>query len=54
MAVVIDASKYSVKVVLLHNGNIYPSIRIAHSVTLKETQENLRFILDNIQYDNHK
>ena len=50
----IDASKYSIKAVLLHNGNIYPSIPIAHSVTLKETHENLRFILDNIQYDNHK
>ena len=50
----IDASKYSIKAVFLNNGNIYPSIPIAHSVTPKETHENLRFILDNIQYDNHK
>ena len=50
----IDASKYSIKAVLLHNGNIYPSVPIAHSVTLKETYENLRFILDSIQYDDHK
>ena len=31
----IDARKYSIKAVLLHNGNIYPSIPIDHSVTLK-------------------
>ena len=50
----IDASKYSIKAVLLHNGNRYPSIPIVHSMTLKKTYENLRFILDSIQYDYHK
>lgn len=33
----IDASKYSLKAVLLHYGNIQPSILIAHSVVMKET-----------------
>ena len=28
----IDSSKQSLKAVLLHNGNVYPSISIAHSV----------------------
>ena len=32
----IDASKYSVEAVLLHNGNTYPSVPAAHSVTLRE------------------
>ena len=28
----IDSSKRSLKAVLLHNGNVYPSIPVAHSV----------------------
>ena len=33
----IDSSKESLKAVLLHNGNIHPSIPVAHAVKLKET-----------------
>ncbi|KAI6653957.1 hypothetical protein LOD99_3133 [Oopsacas minuta] len=33
---------------------IYPSIPIAHSVAPKESYGNMRFILDSIQYDDHK
>ena len=35
----IDSSKQSLKAVLLHNGNVYPSIPIAHSVRMKEDRE---------------
>lgn len=33
----IDLSKYSLKAVVFHNGNIHPSLPIAHSVVMKET-----------------
>ena len=32
-----DSSKARLKAVLLHNGNIHPSIPVAHAVQLKET-----------------
>ena len=32
----IDSSKRSLKAVLLHNGNVYPSIPIAHSVQMRK------------------
>ena len=50
----IDASLYSTKAVLLHNGNSLPSIPIAHSVVLKETYDNINFILQCIKYNEHK
>jgi hypothetical protein len=37
--------KFSLKVVLLHNGNIHPSIPIAHSVHMKETYKNMDLLL---------
>jgi hypothetical protein len=33
----VDSSKFSLKAVLLHNGNIHPSMPIAHYVHMKET-----------------
>ena len=42
----IDAYLYSIKAVLLHIGNVLPSFPTGHSVTLKETSENLTFIVD--------
>lgn len=50
----IDSSKRSLKAVLLHNGNKYASIPIAHSVHLKERYENLKLLLDKIKYDDHE
>ena len=50
----IDASLSSIKAVLLHTGNVLPSIPIAHSVTLRETYGNLAFILDRIKYKVHQ
>lgn len=49
----IDSSKSSLKVVLLHNGNKYPSIPIAHSVILKERYEKSNTILSKIGYNAH-
>jgi hypothetical protein len=32
----IDSSKVGLKAVLLHNGNKYPSVPLAHAVNMKE------------------
>lgn len=50
----IDSNKTSLKAVLLHNGNRYASVPIAHSVHMKETYENLKIMLDNIMYSEHQ
>lgn len=50
----IDSSKRSLKAVLLHNGNMKPSIPIAHSVHLHESYENLELLLRAIAYERHK
>ena len=49
----IDSSKYSLNVVLLHNGNPLGSVPIAHSTILKETYDAVKFVLLNIKYDEH-
>ena len=50
----INSSKRRLKVVLLHNGNVFASIPVGYSVHLKERYENLEFILDKINYEDHK
>ena len=50
----LDSSKRSLKAVLLHNGNIKPSVPIAHSVHLKESYERIEILLDAIQYNEYK
>jgi len=37
----IDSSKVSLKVVLLHNGNRFPSIPWAHAANMKESYESI-------------
>ncbi|KAI6647085.1 hypothetical protein LOD99_8922 [Oopsacas minuta] len=49
----IDSSKRSLKVVLVHNGNLKPGVPIAHSVYLRETFVNLQEVLEAIQYRTH-
>ena len=49
----IDSSKRSLKAVLLHNSNVYPSIPIAHSVQMKEDRESVKILLELIQYNDH-
>lgn len=50
----IDSSKRSLKCVLLHNGNRYGAVPLAHSVTLKERYENVKLVLEYIKYEEHK
>lgn len=50
----IDSSKSALKAVLLHIGNVQPSVPIAYSNTLKESRESMKLILDHIKYEDHK
>ena len=50
----IDSSKRSLKAVLLHNGNRFAPIPIAHLTKLKETYENLKIVLNKIKYSEHQ
>ena len=49
----IDSSKRRLKAVLLHNGNVYPSIPIARSVQMKEDRESVKILLELIQHNDH-
>ena len=49
----IDSSTKSLKAVLLHNGNIYPSIPLAYSLQMKE-YENVKQLLIKINYAQFK
>ena len=50
----IDSSKTSLKAVLLHNGNVLPSIPVGHAVHMKEIYENIKQLLRCINYDHHQ
>lgn len=47
----IDSSKTSLKAVLLHNGNRFSSVPVAHAFGMKETYENMKLVLEKIQYN---
>jgi hypothetical protein len=49
----IDSSQLSLKAVLLHNSNVYPSIPIGHAVHMQETYDNMDKLLMLIQYNKH-
>jgi len=49
----IDSSKLSLKAVL-HNGNTLPSIPVGHSVHNKESYENMKILIEAINYDKFK
>jgi len=46
----IDSSKLSLKAVLLHNGNQHPSIPVGHAAHMKETYENIKQLLNKLEY----
>ena len=46
----IDSSKVSLKVVLLHNGNRFPSISLAHAANTKEIYESMTLLLGKIKF----
>ena len=50
----IESSKLSLKAVLLHNGNTLPSIPVGHSVHKKESHENMKIMMEAINYDKFK
>ena len=49
----IDSSKQNLKAVLLRNGNVYPSISMAHSVQIKKNRESVKILLELTQYNDH-
>jgi hypothetical protein len=49
----IDSSKTSLKAVLLHNGNLFSSIPVAYSTTLKETYDNMAVLLEKLNYNSY-
>ncbi|XP_076799763.1 uncharacterized protein LOC143444861 [Clavelina lepadiformis] len=49
-----DSSKRSLKCVLLHNGNSYASLPIGHSTKLKEEYNNIKTVLQKLDYDSHQ
>ena len=50
----IVCSKASLKCVLLHNGNRFASIPIAHSTKLKEEYDSIKMVLQRICRDEHQ
>ena len=48
-----DASKKSIKAVLLHNDNMLPSVPITYSATMKQSYENLKTMLTSVQHGSH-
>ena len=50
----IDSSNRSLRGVLLHNGNKYPSIPMAHSVHLKESYDNVELLLEATKYSKYQ
>jgi len=50
----IDSSKVSLKVVLLQNGNKFPSVPLAHVANMKESYESMKLLLRNTKYDEFK
>ena len=50
----IESSKLSLKAVLPHNGNTLPSIPVGHSVHNKELYEDVKILMEAINYDKFK
>jgi len=46
----IDPSKLSLKAVLLHNDNTLPFIPVGHSMHNKESHENMKILMEAINY----
>ena len=50
----IDSCKRSLKCVLLHIDNQFASVSLAHSTTLKEKYEAVKYVLDTVSYYQHE
>jgi len=49
----IDSSKLSLKAGLLRNGNQHPCIPVGHVVHVKQTYENLKQLLNKLEYSKY-
>ena len=47
----IDSSKLRLNAVLLHSGNSFPSVPLAHAANMKESYESMKLLLGKIEYD---
>jgi len=47
----IGSSKVNLNLFLLHNGNRFPSVPLAHPAKVKESYENMKLLLGKIKYD---
>ena len=50
----IDSSKVSLKVVLLHNGNRFPSDALVYAASMQKSYESMKLLLGKIKYDEFK
>ena len=50
----IDSNKVSLKAILFHSGNEYPSLLVAHATSTKECFDVMQLSLDKIDYKLHK
>ena len=50
----IDSLKVSLKVVLFHNGNKFPSVPLAHAANMKEINGSIKLLLGKVKYDEFK
>ena len=49
-----DKSKVSLKVLLFHNGNTFPSVPLTHEANMKEIYESMKLLLGKFKYDEFK
>ena len=49
----VDSSSKSLRAVLLHNGNKFPSLPLAHSVQLKEGYSSVKTVLKAVKYEEY-
>jgi len=49
----IDSSKTSLKDVVLQNGKKYPSVPLVYATNMKQIYDNLKILLEKIQYDKY-
>ena len=49
-----DPLKVSLKVILLHNGNRFPSVPLAHAANMKESYGSMKLLFGKIKYDEFK
>ena len=49
----LDSSKVCLKAVILHNRNKFPSVPVTHATNIKESYENTKLGLENIQFEKY-